>query len=155
MPAGAADPVAALLAAFARRRPRRAGSLIVTVFGDAILPRGGAVQLADLMTLLAAFKLKKGKCGRRCRASSPMAGSRRSGAGGGGGAYALARTIYHGLAPAAEGWIDHHLQSVDEPLPKPEPDWRRFSLNVPHATGAGAGWGTAEVAADAGGVSRR
>ena len=61
MPARSADPVAALLAAFARRRPRRAGSLIVTVFGDAILPRGGAVQLADLMTLLAAFTLKEGQ----------------------------------------------------------------------------------------------
>jgi phenylacetic acid degradation operon negative regulatory protein len=35
--------------------------LIVTVFGDAILPRGGAVQLGDLMTLLAAFKLKPGQ----------------------------------------------------------------------------------------------
>ena len=61
MPASAADPITALLAAFARRRPRRAGSLIVTVFGDAILPRGGVVQLADLMTLLAAFKLKEGQ----------------------------------------------------------------------------------------------
>lgn len=61
MPSGSGDPIARLLAAFARRRPRRAGSLIVTVFGDAILPRGGVVQLADLMTLLAAFKLKEGQ----------------------------------------------------------------------------------------------
>jgi phenylacetic acid degradation operon negative regulatory protein len=59
--AAARDPIERLLAAFARRRPRRAGSLIVTVFGDAILPRGGAVQLAELMTLLAAFKLKEGQ----------------------------------------------------------------------------------------------
>jgi phenylacetic acid degradation operon negative regulatory protein len=52
-----ADPVAHLLAGFAARRPIRTGSLIVTVFGDAILPRGGQVLLADLITLLAAFVL--------------------------------------------------------------------------------------------------
>jgi phenylacetic acid degradation operon negative regulatory protein len=61
MPARSSDPIERLLAGFARRRPRRAGSLIVTVFGDAILPRGGAVQLADLMTLLTAFKLNGGQ----------------------------------------------------------------------------------------------
>jgi phenylacetic acid degradation operon negative regulatory protein len=55
------DSVTRLLAGFARRRPRRAGSLIVTVFGDAILPRGGAVQLADLMPLLEAFGLNGGQ----------------------------------------------------------------------------------------------
>jgi phenylacetic acid degradation operon negative regulatory protein len=49
------DPVAPLLADFTARRPIRTGSLIVTVFGDAILPRGGQVLLADLIALLAAF----------------------------------------------------------------------------------------------------
>jgi phenylacetic acid degradation operon negative regulatory protein len=53
----AADPIARLLAGFAARRPMRAGSLIVTIFGDAILPRGGEVLLADLMALLAEFSL--------------------------------------------------------------------------------------------------
>jgi phenylacetic acid degradation operon negative regulatory protein len=52
-----ADPVAPLLADFTARRPIRTGSLIVTVFGDAILPRGGQVLLADLIALLAAFAL--------------------------------------------------------------------------------------------------
>lgn len=37
---------------FAARRPLRAGSLIVTVFGDLILPRGGGVRLAGLLSLL-------------------------------------------------------------------------------------------------------
>jgi phenylacetic acid degradation operon negative regulatory protein len=59
--AAASDPIPRLLAALARRRPLRAGSLIVTVFGDAILPRGGAVQLADLLTLLEALKLREGQ----------------------------------------------------------------------------------------------
>ncbi|HWI29768.1 MAG TPA: PaaX family transcriptional regulator C-terminal domain-containing protein [Stellaceae bacterium] len=46
-----------LLERFAARRPMRTGSLIVTVFGDALLPRGGAVQLAGLLALLRHFSL--------------------------------------------------------------------------------------------------
>lgn len=41
-----------LRAEFAGRRPLRAGSLIVTVFGDAAAPRGGGLFLADLFGLL-------------------------------------------------------------------------------------------------------
>jgi phenylacetic acid degradation operon negative regulatory protein len=56
-----ADPThaaaAALVAHFRRQRPLRGGSLIVTVFGDAIAPRGGAVTLASLIPLLGAFGL--------------------------------------------------------------------------------------------------
>jgi phenylacetic acid degradation operon negative regulatory protein len=51
------DPIAALLREFTRRRPMRTGSLIVTIFGDAILPRGGEVLLADLIALLQTFSL--------------------------------------------------------------------------------------------------
>jgi phenylacetic acid degradation operon negative regulatory protein len=46
-----------LLHDFTGRRPVRTGSLIITIFGDAILPRGGAVLLADLIQLLEAFSL--------------------------------------------------------------------------------------------------
>lgn len=53
----AEDAVEQLIAAFAARRPIRTGSLIVTVFGDAILPRGGEVLLADLLALLEGFSL--------------------------------------------------------------------------------------------------
>jgi phenylacetic acid degradation operon negative regulatory protein len=53
------DQVAPLLAKFTARRPIRTGSLIVTVFGDAILPRGGGVLLADLIVLLEAFSLNE------------------------------------------------------------------------------------------------
>ena len=52
-----ADPIGALLKRFTARRPIRTGSLIITIFGDAILPRGGAVLLADLLPLLAHFSL--------------------------------------------------------------------------------------------------
>ena len=40
---------------FGRQRPLRAGSLIVTLFGDAIAPRGGSVWLGSLIRVLDAF----------------------------------------------------------------------------------------------------
>ncbi|MDE2296094.1 MAG: phenylacetic acid degradation operon negative regulatory protein PaaX [Gammaproteobacteria bacterium] len=49
--------VATLLAAFRRQRPLRGGSLIVTVFGDALAPRGGAIALGSLIELMAPFGL--------------------------------------------------------------------------------------------------
>jgi phenylacetic acid degradation operon negative regulatory protein len=48
-----------LLARFRRQRPLRAGSLIVTVFGDSIMPRGGAVSLGSLIGLMAPFGLNE------------------------------------------------------------------------------------------------
>jgi phenylacetic acid degradation operon negative regulatory protein len=53
--AAAAD----LIAAFRRQRPLRGGSLIVTIFGDAIMPRGGAVALGSLIELAAPFGLNE------------------------------------------------------------------------------------------------
>ena len=50
-------PLTALLARFRRQQPVRAGSLIITVFGDAIAPRGGAISLQTLIELLAPFGL--------------------------------------------------------------------------------------------------
>ncbi|HXZ01132.1 MAG TPA: phenylacetic acid degradation operon negative regulatory protein PaaX [Stellaceae bacterium] len=54
---GEADPIERLRRRFAERRPVRTGSLIITVFGDVLLPRGGEVLLADLIALLAEFSL--------------------------------------------------------------------------------------------------
>jgi phenylacetic acid degradation operon negative regulatory protein len=48
-------PLARLLRRFRARRPLRAGSLLVTVFGDALAPRGGAVTLGSLIRLAAPF----------------------------------------------------------------------------------------------------
>ena len=39
--------------AFQQQRRIQAGSLIVSVFGDAILPRGGRIWLGSLIRLLA------------------------------------------------------------------------------------------------------
>jgi phenylacetic acid degradation operon negative regulatory protein len=55
-PAGAA---AELVQRFLRQRPLRAGSLIVTLFGDSILPRGGAISLGSLIQLAAPFGLNE------------------------------------------------------------------------------------------------
>lgn len=48
---------AALVSRFRRQRPLRGGSLIITIFGDAIAPRGGAVTLGSLIALAQPFGL--------------------------------------------------------------------------------------------------
>jgi len=46
-----------LLKSFGRRRPTRAGSLIITAFGDSIFPHGNSVGLAGLIGALEPFGL--------------------------------------------------------------------------------------------------
>ena len=61
-PAVCKTPAAAaaeLVARFHRQRPLRAGSLIVTLFGDSLLPRGGAIALSSLIELAAPFGLNE------------------------------------------------------------------------------------------------
>ena len=50
---------AELVARYRRQRPLRGGSLIVTMFGDSIMPRGGVVTLGSLIALAAPFGLKE------------------------------------------------------------------------------------------------
>jgi phenylacetic acid degradation operon negative regulatory protein len=47
----------ALLQRFRKQRPLRAGSLLVTILGDAIAPRGGMIALASLIQLAQPFGL--------------------------------------------------------------------------------------------------
>ena len=49
--------VDALTARFRRQRPLRSGSLLITIFGDSILPRGGSVTLGSLIRLAQPFGL--------------------------------------------------------------------------------------------------
>lgn len=51
------DPVATLIRKFHRQRPIRGGSLLITIFGDAIAPRGGTITLGSLITLAQPFGL--------------------------------------------------------------------------------------------------
>lgn len=48
-----------LIDGFASRRPLRAGSLLITVFGDAIAPRGGTVWLGSLIRALEPFGINQ------------------------------------------------------------------------------------------------
>ena len=57
MPTSLEPHVRRLLARFHRQRPLRAGSLLVTVFGDAIAPRGAAATLGSLIRVAAALGL--------------------------------------------------------------------------------------------------
>lgn len=49
--------VASALRAFRQRRPLRGGSLLVTLFGDAVAPHGGSLALGSLIALAAPFGL--------------------------------------------------------------------------------------------------
>jgi phenylacetic acid degradation operon negative regulatory protein len=55
----ASTAAAELVARFRRQRPLRGGSLIVTIFGDSIMPRGGAVALGSLIALAGPFGLNE------------------------------------------------------------------------------------------------
>jgi phenylacetic acid degradation operon negative regulatory protein len=57
-PATPLEPaVAALIRHFRRQRPLRGGSLIISIFGDSIAPRGGSLSLASLIALAQPFGL--------------------------------------------------------------------------------------------------
>jgi phenylacetic acid degradation operon negative regulatory protein len=53
------EAAADLIARFRRQRPMRGGSLIVTLFGDSIMPRGGAISLGSLIDLARPFGLNE------------------------------------------------------------------------------------------------
>ncbi|HEY2678837.1 MAG TPA: phenylacetic acid degradation operon negative regulatory protein PaaX [Steroidobacteraceae bacterium] len=53
------NAAADLVARFRRQRPMRGGSLIVTLLGDSIMPRGGAVALGSLIDLAQPFGLNE------------------------------------------------------------------------------------------------
>src|SRR5262245_19998960 len=59
-PTGRSDLLDALRARFEGRRPIRAGSLIVTLYGDAIAPRGGSLWLCSLNELMGLFGIEPG-----------------------------------------------------------------------------------------------
>jgi len=54
-----ATAAAKLVARFRRQRPLRGGSLILTIFGDSIVPRGGAIALGSLIRIAELFGLNE------------------------------------------------------------------------------------------------
>ncbi|MEN0061248.1 MAG: PaaX family transcriptional regulator C-terminal domain-containing protein [Myxococcota bacterium] len=53
--------LAPVIAEVRARRPIRTGSLVITVFGDIVVPRGGVVWLGSLVELLAPFGVSYGQ----------------------------------------------------------------------------------------------
>lgn len=53
-------PTAALLGRFHARKPARIWSLIVTLYGDAIVPRGGSLWIGSLIEIMALFGIDAG-----------------------------------------------------------------------------------------------
>lgn len=53
-------PIAALLKQFHARKPVRIWSLIVTLYGDAIVPRGGSIWIGSLIEIMALFGIDAG-----------------------------------------------------------------------------------------------
>jgi len=78
---GDADAIIAGLVAEARQSGRlRAGSLVITAFGDMVMPRGGTVSLASLIRFLAPFGINDSQVRTavsRLVADGWLAGSRR------------------------------------------------------------------------------
>ena len=48
-----------LVGEFKDRRPLRTGSLVISIFGDAVAPHGGAVWLGSLIDALAPFGISQ------------------------------------------------------------------------------------------------
>ncbi len=53
-------PISALLKQFHARKPARIWSLIVTLYGDAIVPRGGSLWIGSLIEIMALFRIDAG-----------------------------------------------------------------------------------------------
>ena len=113
------DHLERLIKRFQQQRPLRTGSLIITLFGDAIVPRGGTVWLGSLIELLApmgvsqrlvrtsVFRLTREgwlmaeKVGRRSYYGLTGAGRRRQALG-----HAMRRALeMAGAEPAAVGHV--------------------------------------------------
>ncbi len=56
----AVTTIASLLKQFHARKPARIWSLIVTLYGDAIVPRGGSLWIGSLIEIMALFRIDAG-----------------------------------------------------------------------------------------------
>ncbi len=105
----------ALIAEFQSRPTIRAGSLITTVFGDAIAPRGGAVWIGSLIAVMAEFGISE----RLVRTSVF-----RLSADGWFESQSVGRRSYYGLTPDGVERFDHATQRIyGEPRQRWSGDW--------------------------------
>lgn len=100
-----------LLRHFRAQRPLRAGSLLVTIFGDAVAPRGGAIALESLIRLAVPFGLTErlvrtsvARLARQGWLSAARAGRRSEYCLSAGGAARFAEATQRIYAPARGAW---------------------------------------------------
>ena len=100
-----------------KREPSRTGSIVITVFGDAIVPRGGSVWLGTLLEFFARSTSTAAWCARRCRGWPPTAGS---------SATRSAATVFIGSCKKGRQTFDIATKHIYDP---PASDWTgRFEL---------------------------
>src|SRR6188474_2748115 len=101
----------ALLARFRRQRPLRGGSLLVTILGDAIAPRGGVIALGSLIELARPFGITdrhvRTAIGRL--ANEEWVSSQRS------GRVSFYRLTNHGRARSAGCGLERRMDARDFP----------------------------------------
>ena len=139
------DHLELLIKRFQQQRPLRTGSLIITLFGDAIVPRGGTVWLGSLIELLApmgvsqrlvrtsVFRLTREgwlmaeKVGRRSYYGLTGAGRRRF--------EKAFKRVYSGVQPAWDGaWTLVVLNQLSPDLrrdTRQELEWMGFGAFAP------------------------
>ena len=139
------DHLELLIKRFQQQRPLRTGSLIITLFGDAIVPRGGTVWLGSLIELLApmgvsqrlvrtsVFRLTREgwlmaeKVGRRSYYGLTGAGRRRF--------EKAFKCVYSGVQPAWDGaWTLVVLNQLNPDLrrdTRQELEWMGFGAFAP------------------------
>ena len=104
-----------LIEAFKSQRPLRAGSLIITVYGDAIAPRGGVAWLGSLIRVLEPFGLN----GRLVRTSVF-----RLAKDGWLVSEQIGRRSYYGLTEEGKGRFEHATRRIyGEPLRQWDGTW--------------------------------
>jgi len=139
------DSIETLVRTFQQRRPLRTGSLIITLYGDAIVPRGGTAWLGSLASLLepmginerlvrtSVFRLTKEswlqgeKIGRRSYYSLSGPGRRRF--------EQAFKRVYHGQPPEWPGnWTLVLLSQIEDSARqhvKEELEWQGFGSLAP------------------------
>ncbi|MFC6668776.1 phenylacetic acid degradation operon negative regulatory protein PaaX [Marinobacterium aestuariivivens] len=105
-----------LVRQFCQQRPIRAGSLIITIFGDAIVPRGGTVWLGSLIQVLESLglnqRLVRTSVFRLCKEENWLSAEQ------------VGRRAYYSLTPQGRRRFDKAFKRVYVPvLPEWDGSW--------------------------------
>ena len=121
-------PISTLLDQFHARKPARIWSLIVTLYGDAIVPRGGSLWIGSLIDIMALFRIDAGHVRTavsRLSSDGWLSGTRRG------------RSSYYRLSRSGEDEFLQATQRIYEAVPLREGELR-VALLTPLADDAAA-----------------